>query len=854
MREHADLTPARTRSRVSQEPSAPAAPAFEALEPRLLLSSSDLLMFGAGLAGDAWQGDIVAMSSAEPGGGPLAVHASLADDGGDGAGGAGSVVIDGVPAYVWRHGCGPTAVGMIVGYWDSHGYSNFVEGSAATQTAAVNAMIASAEHYEDYSSPIDNARTGLLADKSSTGGAHDNNSVADWMYTSFSSRQNYYGWSWFSNIDDAFEGYAASVGYSEADARNRTWGVFTWEAYVAEINNDRPVGLIVDTNGDGWTDHFITGIGYDESTHQYAAYNTWDRAVHWYDFAQISTGQRWGVYGGTFFDAGPSTVDAVAPAAELAAASITTRGATTHTFTVTYSDNVAVDVSDIDGSDVRVTGPNGFSQYATLVGVDVDSDGTPRTATYRITAPGDGWDIADNGTYAVTLGAGQVSDTSGNFVEAGGLGAFSVNVAQPEPEPEPDPQETTQKFGSFDGLTRVRLTLPGANGVTVTYSLKGSGYGQIEGDAGSEQIVLYGTNSKTSLIITSELSGAAVGDIVVNGSIGTLSLRGINLVGDITITGTVAQILLNDVFGPSTITIGRPNSYRDSVSFRMHNVNELSINSGTMIRSISVANWADADGLADNITAPSLGRLLVRADKNAVNSGAFESDLTLTGGGVKPTLGGVRIGTSLSDAVWFITGDVGVISVRGAVENWTLTVSSDVGSLRLGTVVSAALEVSGNIGRIMATRWLDGSISASTVGSLSARGDRRAGIRGDFGADLTLTGGGLGPTLGSARIAGKIIGADWNIGGDVGRMQVGWWGAASTLTVAQSGSQGAYPAAATGGGAIGSLRLGGYDDQNDGVAFGVTAASFGRGVRVGRAKLAASDLPFVDGDFRMTSP
>ncbi|MFH1730049.1 MAG: LEPR-XLL domain-containing protein, partial [Planctomycetota bacterium] len=613
MRKHTDSTPGRTRSRVLQELSTPAAPTFEALEPRLLLSSSDLLMFGAGLAGDAWQGDMVAMSSAEPGGGPLAVHASLAEDGdgGDGAGSVGSVIIDGVPAYVWRYGCGPTAVGMIIGYWDSHGYPNFVEGSAEIQTSAVNAMIASTGHYEDYSKPVDNAGTGLLADKSSTGGAHDNNSVADWMYTSFSSRQNYYGWSWFSNIDDGFEGYAEYVGYAEADARNKTWGVFTWEAYVAEIDNDRPVGLIVDTNGDGWTDHFITGIGYDESTHQYAAYNTWDRSVHWYDFKQISSGQRWGVYGATFFDPGPSAVDAVAPAAELAAANVTAPGATTYTFTVTYSDNVAVDVSDIDSSDVRVTGPNGFSRYATVVGVDaagdgtprtatyqistpggtwdltdngtytvalaagqvsdtsgnlapagvlgtfevavadvtaptaaliaanvtapgastytftvtysdnvavdvsdldssdvrvtgpngfsryatfvgadVASDGTPRTATYRITAPGDGWDLTDNGTYTVALAAGQVSDTAGNLAPAGVLGTFSVNVAQPEPEPEPEPepdsQETTQKFGSFDGRTGVRLTLPGANGVAVTYSLKGSGYGQIEGDAGSE--------------------------------------------------------------------------------------------------------------------------------------------------------------------------------------------------------------------------------------------------------------------------------------------------------------------------------------------------------------------------------
>ena len=29
--------------------------------------------------------------------------------------------LSGVPGYAWRHGCGPTAVGMVVGYYDGNG-------------------------------------------------------------------------------------------------------------------------------------------------------------------------------------------------------------------------------------------------------------------------------------------------------------------------------------------------------------------------------------------------------------------------------------------------------------------------------------------------------------------------------------------------------------------------------------------------------------------------------------------------------------------------------------------------------------------------------------------------------------
>jgi len=75
---------------------------------------------------------------------------------------------------------------------------------------------------------------------------------------------------------------------------------------------------------------------------------------------------------------------------------------------------------------VRVTGPNGFSSVPQLLGVDVNSNGTPRTASYRLTPPGGAWDPADNGTYAVDLESNQVADTSGNFVPAVRLGQFST--------------------------------------------------------------------------------------------------------------------------------------------------------------------------------------------------------------------------------------------------------------------------------------------------------------------------------------------------------------------------------------------------------------------------------------------
>jgi len=223
------------------------------------------------------------------------------------------VVISGVPDYIWRHGCGPTAVGMVVGYWDGQGCPKLVSGYASNQTTAVNAMIADdrrktscaepdGDHYQDYSCPKDYAPDPIQPDRSQTGGAHASNCVADFMRTSWSSAWNYYGWSWDSDVTGSFVSYVNMIEpLYEPVATNKTFSEFTWEAYKAEIDSGCPVVLLVDTDGDGGTDHFVTGIGYDDATMQYGIYDTWDHNTHWYSWRQIAPGRIWGIYSITTF-------------------------------------------------------------------------------------------------------------------------------------------------------------------------------------------------------------------------------------------------------------------------------------------------------------------------------------------------------------------------------------------------------------------------------------------------------------------------------------------------------------------------------------------------------------------------
>jgi hypothetical protein len=214
------------------------------------------------------------------------------------------IVIQNVPAYIGYHGCGPTAAAIVLGYYDGQGFPDLVEGDASTQTSDVNMMISSQENWNDYCLPLDFSPGPILTDKSEIPPAHSNNCVADFMKTSQSRYDNYYGWSWFSDIGTALEGYVnwAAPQYEISTTSFRYTGSssgLTWNKFCAEINANRPVILLVDTQGDNSADHFVTAIGYDDSQN-YACYNVQDNNIHWYDFSKLAYGNPMGIYGAVF--------------------------------------------------------------------------------------------------------------------------------------------------------------------------------------------------------------------------------------------------------------------------------------------------------------------------------------------------------------------------------------------------------------------------------------------------------------------------------------------------------------------------------------------------------------------------
>ena len=168
--------------------------------------------------------------------------------------------------------------------------------------------------------------------------------------------------------------------------------------------------------------------------------------------------------------------DTTRPQVQIATANdITAAGGTGYTFSVRYSDNIAVDVSSFGASDIRVIGPTGASASATFYSRDFDTDGSPRAATYQIIPPGGTWDVADNGIYTVAMQPNQVSDTSGNFVPSGPIGTFSVSIgAAHGPEISVRRLGTSVTNGQADPVD-FGIVLQGGAGAPITFIVRNEG-------------------------------------------------------------------------------------------------------------------------------------------------------------------------------------------------------------------------------------------------------------------------------------------------------------------------------------------------------------------------------------------
>jgi len=105
-----------------------------------------------------------------------------------------------------------------------------------------------------------------------------------------------------------------------------------------------------------------------------------------------------------------------------------TGGGKYYNFVVTVTDAGGVNSSTLDGADLWIYGPGGYTRVSTFYNVDPTSTATTKVVNYMVKAPGLKWDPADNGAYTIRVQAGQIADAAGNYAPAGAIGQFAVKV------------------------------------------------------------------------------------------------------------------------------------------------------------------------------------------------------------------------------------------------------------------------------------------------------------------------------------------------------------------------------------------------------------------------------------------
>ena len=206
--------------------------------------------------------------------------------------------IVGLPAYLERHGSGPTAVAMVLAYHDGHGFPYLLPGDASIQTDLVNLAIASEEHYNDYALPLD-APPDLLPDKSELPAEeqHADNCLADYCLTSRSLYGNYYGWTRDADLGPGIEAFVQAGERYAVVTEALPASTITLTTVRNEIASGRPPVFAVDTDGDGTEDRFVAvfGINSEAGVDYYGCYTGWDTELHWYEFRPAAAGVPWGV-------------------------------------------------------------------------------------------------------------------------------------------------------------------------------------------------------------------------------------------------------------------------------------------------------------------------------------------------------------------------------------------------------------------------------------------------------------------------------------------------------------------------------------------------------------------------------
>lgn len=261
-----------------------------------------------------------------------------------------------------------------------------------------------------------------------------------------------------------------------------------------------------------------------------------------------------------------------------------------------------------------------------------------------------------------------------------------------------------------------------AAGGDATAKLNGNGTLVVLDDAEGVRLQLTGTDRGSSLTVNGD--GRVVLDgIVISGAMKSITGKTTDLRGNVTIAGAVGKVTLGDFLAgdQKTVTIGGTNA-ASTISLKLGRLVDVSITSGSPIKSLAVENWSDTTG-DDIVTAPLLSKVSSKAD---FAGGARLSDEA----NKKELLSSLNIKGELS-GTWHVDNGSGKVSAGTVGDTFSMNI---IGPLK-------SLSTKGDF---------EGDLAATTIDKVQVNGAVRNGhilAGADLGADGRFGGTGANKDL-----------------------------------------------------------------------------------------------------------
>lgn len=302
-----------------------------------------------------------------------------------------------------------------------------------------------------------------------------------------------------------------------------------------------------------------------------------------------------------------------------------------------------------------------------------------------------------------------------------------------------------------------------ADGDVYTITLAGGGSMTVtpQGGGGIASISVSGTTGASSLSIKVRRTNGSSGAVALGELTGqdTSSLKSfiapaVDLVGaGITMPGAIRTINVRDLLSGADMTTG--GSAADTLDLKIRFVSNTEATAGSALTFAGrVTNLSVAAAFFVNITAPSMGQLVVRgATLNAIPGNATSLSLNLTATDVTRSLDSATITGAMSGGAWSLARGSGRILASSIDANWTLTTTKLIEQIRTKGL-------------------LDGTVTAGAVRSLIAGGTYAAAVTTNKPADFAEGIGSLralnvadGELNAPNQTIGSVFTHDWADGG-----------------------------------------------------------------------------------------